>query len=185
MPDPLMGFALQSISPLAQLYAVPSASALLTFRNSIVPSRKPAFRRGCRSAAPEPPAHIEEDLPECPRLQGFVPHQSPPHRAGGLDRNGHVALLGFRPSRVLSLAGMTTAFTASPLMRLPKQPTSRPIEPPTGYRFQTRLACLSRDRRPSWGSPPCDPPQKFGSVAVRESPPQAPGCVTVPSPSHL
>jgi hypothetical protein len=48
-----------------------------------------------------------------------------------------------------------------------------------------RLACLSRDCRPSWGSPPSDPPRKFRSVAVRESPPQAPGCVTVPWSSHL
>jgi hypothetical protein len=47
------------------------------------------------------------------------------------------------------------------------------------------LACLSRDCRPSWGSPPFDPPQRFRSVAVRESPPQAPGCVTVPWSSHL
>jgi hypothetical protein len=48
-----------------------------------------------------------------------------------------------------------------------------------------RLACLSRGCRPSWGSPPSDFPQRFGLAAVRESPPQAPGCVTVPWSSHL
>jgi hypothetical protein len=48
-----------------------------------------------------------------------------------------------------------------------------------------RLAGLSRGCRPSWGCSPCDFPSKLESAAVRESPPQAPGCVTVPWSSHL
>jgi hypothetical protein len=41
-----------------------------------------------------------------PRLQGFAPHESPLPNTGGLDRPGHVALLGLVPSRALSLTGM-------------------------------------------------------------------------------
>jgi hypothetical protein len=41
-----------------------------------------------------------------PRLQGFAPRESPLPNTGGLDRPGHVALLGLCPSRALSLTGM-------------------------------------------------------------------------------
>jgi hypothetical protein len=41
MPDPLMGFALQSFPPLVQPFAVSSDCALLTFRD---PSNQPENR---------------------------------------------------------------------------------------------------------------------------------------------
>jgi hypothetical protein len=126
-----------------------------------------------------------QDLENAPRLQGFAPHESPPHQAGGLGRPERVALLDFSPSGC-----SPSPEWQRPSPRLPSWdcPPGRRIDrtnAPTGCCLPARLACLSRDCRPSWGSPPFDPPQRFRSVAVRESPPQAPGCVTVPWSSHL
>jgi hypothetical protein len=152
---------------------------------SLDTTRQPTSSTRRRNTARPPPTPIWEVPRSTPRLQGFDPYESPPLRANGLGRPEHVALLGFLPFRVFPLTGLTTAFTASPLMRLPLRPTNRPDEPSTGSCYPARLACLSRDCRPSWGSSPFDFPRKFELAAVRESPPRAPGCVTVPSSSPL
>jgi hypothetical protein len=121
-----------------------------------------------------------EEALGAPRLQGFAPHESPPLRAGCLGRQERVALQGFLPSRVFPLTGMASAFAAPPLMWLPPSRTGRSSRPTSGSRYPVRLARLLRDRRPSWGFPPRDLPRQFGLGEVRESPPRAPGCVTVP-----
>jgi hypothetical protein len=102
----------------------------------------------------------------------------------------------FRPERARSSPGLPPLQGALPpwiddgLHRVSPHEVTRTADKSTDwtpYRVSLpeRLAGLSRDCRPSWGSPPCDSPRKFGLAAVRESPPQAPGCVTAPSPSHL
>jgi hypothetical protein len=105
VPDPLMGFTLQSLAPLAQPYAVSSAAPLLALglpaethgRNGDgrEPKRAPDPQRPCvgnRGASP-----VFRVL-----LHARVRHQN----GGGLDRRRRVALLGFLPSRVFSPAGM-------------------------------------------------------------------------------
>jgi len=57
---------------------------------------------------------------------------------------------GFGPLQGVHPRWNDAAFTESPLMRLPPK-RKRKDRPPTGYRFQTRLAGLRRDCRPSWG----------------------------------
>jgi hypothetical protein len=142
------------------------------------PSRAP--KRRARATSP----HVGPGI-RSPHLQGFAPRESPPHRHGFLHLAERVALMGFLPSRVLPLAGMAAAFTAaSPheVIFTGAETTDRTL-----YRVSipARWACLSRGCRPSWGCSPCDLPRKFEEAAVRELPPQAPGCVTVPSSSHL
>jgi hypothetical protein len=174
------GFALQSLTPPAQPYAVSGAVALLSLK-----------RPSCRLALPTSTrkrafiGHVF-DLPNAPRLQGFAPRESPPLRPGCLDRNQRVALLGFVPSRVFPLSSLDRTFTRSPLTSFcfaRPQATSHISSP--GSRKLKRLACLFRDRRPSWASSPLDLPRAFGRVAVRESPPRVPGFVTVPSSDSL
>ena len=184
VPDPLLGFALQSFSPPTQPCAVSDAVTLMmlevskTVPRSSFPSRIPKQRaRSTRSHMGKPPG--------APHLQGISPRESPPHRTDGLGRSGHVALLGFIPSRVLSLSGTAAAFTtASPheVTRSGAEATDRAL-----YRVSVplRLAHLSRGCRPSWGFSPCDPPWRFGLTAARELPPQVPGYVTAPSSDRL
>jgi hypothetical protein len=79
MPDPLMGFTLQSFVPLAQPCAVSSAAPLLTLGlrtvtrgrngNGPEPKRVPDFRTTMRG-----------QQRRMPRLQGLAPRESPPPR---------------------------------------------------------------------------------------------------------
>jgi hypothetical protein len=157
---------------------------LLDVQRLLEPTRKPAFRRGCRSAAPEPLASMMGRPAKPPRLQGVAPHESPPHRSGGLGRTEHVALLGFRPSRVFPLAGRTTTTgRVSPheVTRMDDESTVR--TPLQGLAFRRGWLASFETADPPGVSSPCDSPRKFGSMAVRESPPRAPGCVTAPWPS--
>jgi hypothetical protein len=81
------------------------------------------------------------ELPSLPRLCSTRESVA---AASGLSRREPVALLGFRPSRVLTLPDVSPAFTEPPLMRLAAQTqATRPLH----YRvFPTgRLACLSRE----------------------------------------
>jgi hypothetical protein len=86
-------------------------------------------------------SHIMSRTLRGSRLQGIAPCESPPHRIDCLGRTEHVALLGIRPSRVLSLARMGPTFVAPPLMRLPP---GQQVNPTTLYRvlLPTRLAGL-------------------------------------------
>jgi hypothetical protein len=131
-----MGFALQSFPPLAQPYAVSGALALLSLER---PSNQPDTRRPVANAEASrrsAGSHKWDGLRNAPRLQGFAPRESPPHRADGLGRPEHVALLGFIPFRVLTLTEMALAFATPPLMRLPVRAASRPNQPTTGCYFQ-------------------------------------------------
>jgi hypothetical protein len=148
MPDPLMGFALQSFPPPAQPFAVSSAVSLLPFKTPATPPE-------CQPSPQTPKRRAKNSLPywegprSAPRLQGFAPRESPPLHLGCLGRNEHVALLGFLLSRAFTLGGMATAFTAPPLMRSCCRATNRPSAPSSGFHFHTRSAYLSRDCLPS------------------------------------
>jgi hypothetical protein len=129
-----MGFTLQSIPPPAQPYAVSSACALLSFSppaksrdRDVATSRRNMKRR--RTGKVRDPQSI-------PRLQGFAPRESPPPDDGGLDHRRHVALMGFFPSRVFTLAGMSTAFTAPPLLWFLPRDASGPRNATPGSCFQ-------------------------------------------------
>jgi len=186
MPDPLMGFALQSFAPPAQPYAVSGALALLSSGRSPDPPEDHRARRRRRSAAPGPDDPHDGLAIEAPPafralLHTRVRHTEPAFYTG--------------PGAWLSWAFAPPGCSPSPEWRRPSPrlpswscPNGRRVgrtDAPTGCSLPVRLARLSRGCRPSWGSPPSDLPRKFGSAAVRESPPQAPGCVTAPWSSHL
>jgi len=106
MPDPLMGFSLQSFSPQRTAvyrlrYRCPHdvRSTLRNWPQTRLPSARSenlaVFHRACDG---QPSEH--------PRLQGFAPCESLPLNTGGLDRPWRIALLGFLPSRVFALVGM-------------------------------------------------------------------------------
>jgi hypothetical protein len=97
MPDPLLGFALQSFAPPVQPFAVSGAVALLLLERLSVPpeSRPPvASAETPRRGRPFPMWVV---LPDAPHLQVFAPHESPPHHAGGLGRTRARSSLGILP----------------------------------------------------------------------------------------
>jgi hypothetical protein len=122
MPVPLLGFTLQSFAPLAQPYAVPSAVPLVTLGPpAATPRPSPDDHRnhlGCAAATRAQP-DVRPARPPLP--PGSCSTRESAARHGCLDRDGHVALLGLFPSRAFTLAGMSTAFTAPPLMRLARR----------------------------------------------------------------
>jgi hypothetical protein len=93
MPDPLMGFHPPELSS--------SRAAVRRLRRHY----PPGVWRKAMSIPLSPVSRIRKNvsnqLPEHPvqplHLQGLAPHESPPHTHGCLDREQHVALLGFRP----------------------------------------------------------------------------------------
>jgi len=101
MPDPLMGFALQSISPHAQVNAVSDAITLLSFKRLFAPTRPPT-----------PSASAQHDRP-----YGKVRKAAPAFRALLHARVRHFCAqplgltrarssLGLPSSRVFPLAGV-------------------------------------------------------------------------------
>ena len=164
------GCTLQSFPPLAWPYAVSGASPLLSFgrirraRLADVPTvaRAPLAvaettaretRTLARSEDRSSPGLTCPRKP--PRLQGFAPRESPPLPAGGLGRRRRVALLGFSPSRALLTRQRPGFHRASPhgLSLIGRE---RPMSRPFRVSIAARWAHLSRDRRPSWASAPCD-----------------------------
>jgi hypothetical protein len=163
MPDPLMGFTLQSVPPLARPYAVSGAIPLMT----LGPPAKPRDRIPTplhRSAQEQRNGYVR-DPQSIPRLQGVAPRESPPPTDGGLDRRRHVALMGLSSFRVLTPAGMSVAFTTPPLMWFSKWIASDPqgatpgscfqqvwlasletADPPGVYRLVTEHSRLNRTR---------------------------------------
>jgi hypothetical protein len=95
-------------------------------------------------------------------LLGFFPLQGfPPHRNG----HGHGRA---SPHEIRSAGDEST--------------TPRPLQGfPTRWDWLASLETADPPEVP----PPFDLSRRFDSAAVRESPPQAPGCVAVPSSSHL
>jgi hypothetical protein len=87
---------------------------------------------------------------DAPRLQGFAPHESPPLRLGCLGRSAARGSLGIPPLQGVPPHRTGAAFTAPPLMRLPRG-RERPFGSSTGCCYPARLAGLLRDCRPSWG----------------------------------
>jgi hypothetical protein len=152
MPDPLLGF---------------SPPELCSSRAAVRRLRRLSPHDVHQRAAPRlhvPPGH-ELSPKDRKKRRRTEPVGSPPGSCstresvtehGGLDRARHVALLGFRPSRVLSLAGMERP---SPLL-----PSCGCRTLPRGERtahFRVSLAgeigwSPEGDCRPSWGSRPCD-----------------------------
>jgi hypothetical protein len=98
-----------------------------------------------------------------PRLQGFAPHGSPPPKAGCLGRPKARSSPGFSPLQGVLPRWNGLAFTTPPLMGFVLQDDESSHEPaPTGCCFQTRLADLRRDCRPSWGLSPYDHHNRLG-----------------------
>jgi len=138
------GVSPSKLFPSVQPFAVSDAVALLSLVRLVdqpVPTSPDASAKLHRSRLA---------LPDGPRLQGFAPHESPPLFTGGLDRRRARGSLGFRTLQGFLPRWRSRTFTRPPLIglpwRLPKQPLPAPlrVSPPT------RLACLSRDCRPSW-----------------------------------
>jgi hypothetical protein len=155
MPDPLMGFALQSFTPPVQPFAVSGAVALLMLeRLPFHPrpgslSREPKFR--AKTTAPHVGGPSERPSPSglCSTRESATSRRRVrPARARGSP--GIPPLQGVPPRR----AG-NGLHRASP-HEIPAWATNRPPGPSTGFCYPTRLACLSRDCRPSWGLPPRD-----------------------------
>jgi hypothetical protein len=139
-------------------------------------------RGAARVAAPKydnRPTKIDPN--EHPRLQGFPPHEDPLPRTGGLDRYearcslGFSALQGIPPlprwpglhrasPHGLRSQGAETTFEWPSRVSLPGEMGIVSLE--TAYPHGLRRLMTSHER--------------LKKTAVRESPPQAPGCVTVP-----
>jgi hypothetical protein len=176
MPDPLLG--LRPSEPCSSRAAVRRLRRRCPPGVVTIPTADPT-RRSHASAARRAMGRPGN----APRLQGLAPHESPPLHGGGLDRRERVALLGFRPpgcSPSLDWQGLRRASPhelvpqgASDLWNALQGFASSEIGSPLS-RPPTLLGFLA-----SWPSRAC------GLDAVRESPPQASGCVTVPSSGHL
>jgi hypothetical protein len=183
MPDPLMGFALQSFPPLAQSYAVTSTAPLLT----LGPPAKPHDRESTTSQTPRmyasrtPGHHVRPA--KLPPPSGSCSARESATDSGVLD-----------PNRRRSSPGPSSPPGFSPPLEWPGFPRASPhaVAKPnasvrtssaTGSRFQ-------RDRLAPNGA--ADPPgvlrlapsPQFEEVAIRESPPQSPGYVAAPC-GHL
>jgi hypothetical protein len=151
MPDPLMGFALQSFPPPAQPYAVSGASALLPLKTPRDPSRKPASVASTEAPRQEPTPMVgrpterpstsglcstRESATSCRRVRptrarsspGLPPLQGFPPR-----RNGH-GLHRASPHEVLPPGDESTS---GPLSRvsLPHEVGLSLSRPPTLLRF--------------------------------------------------
>jgi hypothetical protein len=136
MPDPLMGFTLQSFAPLVQPFAVSGVLALLSLDHpSVLPEDSPVV------ASAETPRRIREapmwrGLRDDPRLQGFAPHESPPPGAGGLGRRQARGSPGFRPLQGVPPRWIGPALTAPPLMGLVETAASGRNDAPPGSHLQ-------------------------------------------------
>jgi hypothetical protein len=110
-------------------------------------------------------------------------------------KTGYVALLGLFPSRVFSLSALVR-----PSPDLPSCGYRLGRKRPNRIHFRVSHAespaCLSRDRRPSWGSWPLGRHARASHTEILESPPKAPGvrrrpligpssnsCASLPEPS--
>jgi hypothetical protein len=89
----------------------PSPAPLPSCRWSALPNQPGLPSSTCsRTLRPSP----SQALPNAPRLQGFAPHESPPRRAGCLDRQGHVSLMGLLPPGSSPTARSPSLHSASP-----------------------------------------------------------------------
>jgi hypothetical protein len=131
--------ALQRLSPPVQPYTIPGADALLTLRQSVEPSL------GNKTIL-----NPLGGLFSGPRLQGFAPHEDPPHHLGGLARNKRVSLMGF-PLQGSPPHRSDPAFTASSPHGFSQNRASTKPSTPQGIAFSV-AGCRQIGNRPSWGS---------------------------------
>jgi hypothetical protein len=106
---------------------------------------------------------------------GFCSAPESATRSGGLgQKTERVALLGIFPFRVFSLSALSRP---SPVLPSCSYPLGR--NRPNGLHFRVShaesTACLSRNRRPSWGLWPFSRHIRLGVAWILESPPKAPG----------
>jgi hypothetical protein len=149
-PDPLLGFALQSVAPPPQPYAVSGASYPLDVSD---PTQTPTSPR---KGKPNRETHNAEACASPTAFRVLLRVRVRHFEAAVYTAGKRVALLGLRPSRVLFPARM-----ARPSPRLPSRGWSCRAQrdrqsPSTGSRLRAGLARLPRDRRPSWGFSPRD-----------------------------
>jgi hypothetical protein len=174
------GGTLQSLAPPVQPYAVSSANTLLSFEN-----RRTKLRQSTPGAeALDKDRQWELASTASPPSGSCSARESacttrPEDRTALRSSPGLDALQGFPPR------WLGTAFTAPPLTRLVGAAASDRNNRHLRVCTPAGWACLRRDRLPSWASSPFDSSTTLGSAAVRESPPGAPGCVTVPWSSLL
>jgi hypothetical protein len=155
---------------------------LLGLYPSELSSSRAAVRR---HPAPAPLLALEAIPKDRPRLQGFAPHGSPPLDGRGLtppparSSPGLSALQGSLP-RCLG-----AAFAAPPLMGFSSRGANDPRPDPSGYRQQRdRLVSLETSDPPGLRGL-VTPHDRSSQSPARESPPRAPGCVTVPCRTFL
>jgi hypothetical protein len=144
------GFPLQSFSPLAKPCTISSTLALLPLGpppRSHIQARRNPMRLTPLGQHYDPDLRKTEQ--KAPTSEPYSARESDAI-ADGLDRRRHVALLGFLPSRVFPLAEMARPSPPLPswACRLHRR---RQTQRPSGSHLSTRLACLLRDCRPSWG----------------------------------
>lgn len=183
MPDPLMGFPLQSFTPPAQPYTVSDTAPLLPLDIHRFPfdsTLLPYFPVQGLSSTSKGSLQARVYTPS----SGFSSTRESVTHPGGLDQYEHIALLSLRP-----LQGFPPRFKrhdlhhASPPVVHKK--VKAPLRPTPGSSLEARSACLFQDCLPSWGFSPYDTPQLFDLAPARESPPQGLGFVTVPLSTHL
>jgi hypothetical protein len=160
MPDPLLGFTLQSFPPLVQ--PVRRLRPRVPSCRSTPRSPSPALGDPGRASAASSSFAKWKGFPRRRRLQGFAPHESPPLRDGGLGHPERVALLGFMPSKGLPLTGTAGPSPRPPLTRFSRPGASDRTARLLRVSIPARLAGLSRDCRPSWAFPPLDRHDRSG-----------------------
>lgn len=152
MPVPLLGFALQSFLPPGQAVSVSGTVPLLSF----------GLPESVQSSEPDAPRNLGLATASGPARAG--PNRAFPDFRGLLRPRVRFCARRVRPSAARSSPGPSplqgslsrrngSTFAAPPLLRFLK-PSG--LLRPTSLRFRvsvpSRLACLSRGCRPSWGS---------------------------------
>jgi hypothetical protein len=178
MPDPLLGLHPSKRFPPVQQFAVPDAVALLSLDAPAL-----TFSLASSQKLPKQPSffYLQSRPPETPPPSGLcsVRESATTNRRFRSDRArgslGLFALQGFLPlwrSRTL---------TRLPLSSLLLLAASDLLEPPLRVFATKEIGHSScEDRLPSCTSLPLDPASVCGLASARESPPHAPGFVTVP-----
>jgi hypothetical protein len=93
--------------------------------------------------------------------------------------------LGLLPSRGVPLTGMAWLSPCLPSRACSAGRKSDLLSGSSGYQFQRGRLISLETAAPPGLLPPSDRHNCSGRTPARESPPQASGCVTVPSTSHL
>jgi hypothetical protein len=152
IPDPLMGFSLQSFTPFVQLDTVSDLDPLLSlaypgFPSALAPLHYLYIRRCANNTAGSLKARLQTPP------SGFCSTRKSATYLGGLDQYKHIALLGLPPLQGVLPRSNDVTFITSPLMQL-QEKCKHLFCPTTGSWFEARSADLFQDCLPSWGFPP-------------------------------